>query len=428
MTAEADRAVDHLFRHYAGQMVAALARAVGADRIDLAEEVVQDALVRALDVWRYRGVPDDPRGWLYRVAHHRALDLLRRDVTLRQKLPLLPPPAAFDASDASAGPPFADDELALVFLCCHPALTPDSRVALTLRIAGAFSVEEIGAALLTEPGAIAQRIVRAKRALREHGVDLALPGSGDALKRLDSVLVCLYLLFTEGYDAHAGDEAVREDLCFEAIRLGEALAAHPATDTPAVRALLALMYLQASRLRARCEDGELVLLDEQDRGRWDARLVAAGMRHLDASACGEELTSYHVEAAIAAAFASGDPDWPGILGLYDQLLALSPTPVVRLNRAVALGKVNGPDAALRELVPLLEFPAMRRYHLLPALLGRFYGESGRRAQAAEAYRAALRLPCNAAERRFIEGKLRALESAAAPFELRGGASPMEAAS
>jgi RNA polymerase sigma-70 factor (ECF subfamily) len=425
---EADRAIEHLFRRSAGQMVAALARVVGADRIDLAEEVVQDALIRALEVWRYRGVPDNAPGWLYRVARHRALDLLRRDVTLRQKLALLPPPDVFDAPDSGAGSPFADDELALIFLCCHPALTPDSRVALTLRIAGGFSVEEIGAALLTEPGAIAQRIVRAKRVLREHGADLTLPDPGAALERLDSVLVCLYLLFTEGYDAHGGDEAVHENLCFEAIRLAELLAAHRRTDSPALRALLALMYLQASRLRARCEDGELVLLDDQDRNRWDPALVAAGMRHLDAAARGEELTTYHVEAAIAAEFAAGDADWRSILGLYDQLLALSPTPVVRMNRAVALGKVQGPDAALVELVALLEYPAMRRYHLLPALLGQFYAESGQQTEAIEAYRAALRLPCNAAERRFIEGRMRALRSADAAPERSRGAGPKEAAS
>ncbi|MGH7540080.1 MAG: RNA polymerase sigma factor [Gemmatimonadota bacterium] len=425
---DVDRALDHLFRRCAGQMVAALARVVGADRIDLAEEVVQDALVRALEVWRYRGVPDNPRGWLYRVAYHRALDLLRRDTTLREKLALLPPPDAFDSPGATNESPLADDELALIFLCCHPVLPPDTRVALTLKVAGGFSVQEIGAALLTGPGAIAQRIARAKRALRDRGVDLAMPRSGEAMERLDSVLVCLYLLFTEGHNAHGGDEAVREDLCFEAIRLGELLAAHPATDRPAVHALLALMYLQASRLRARCEDGDLILLDEQDRGRWDERLASAGMRHLDVSARGDELTTYHVEAAIAAEFASGDADWTRVLRLYDPLLALSPTPVVRMNRAVALGKVEGPKAALPELVQLLEFPAMRRYHLLPALLGEFYREAGLRVKAGDAYRAALRLRCNAAERRLIEGRLRALQSADAPFERTGSARREEAAS
>lgn len=408
MNREADRTIDHLFRRSAGEMVAALARVVGSDRLDVAEEVVQDALAKALEVWRYRGVPDNPRGWLYRVARNRAIDRLRRDATLREKLDQLPPANAFDAPAGIDGGPVADDELALIFLCCHPELTPDSRIALTLKVAGGFSVEEIGAGLLTQSSTIAQRIVRAKRTLRECGADLTLPAGTEVLERLDSVLVCLYLLFSEGYGAHAGEEVVREDLCFEAIRLGAVLAAYPATDSPPVRALLALMCLQASRLGARSEKGRLIPLEEQDRSRWDEGLVAAGLRHLDASARGETLTTYHVEAAIAAQFVAGDPDWPRILELYDQLIALSPTPVVRMNRAVAIGRVDGPAAALRELKQLREFPAMRRYYLLPALIGEFLGALGRSTEAAEAYREAIRLSRNDVEGRFLEAKLRDL--------------------
>lgn len=407
MTRDTDLAVDHLFRRSAGQIVAALTAVVGPDRLDLAEEVVQDAMVRALEVWRYRGVPDNPRGWLYRVAVNRARDLVRRDAVLSDKLARVAP---FDFANAPDLDPFADHELSLIFLCCHPVLAPGARVALTLKVAGGFSVDEIAAALLSSPATIAQRIVRAKRTLRDGDVDLTLPDAASAMDRLDSVLLCLYLIFTEGYSAHGGDEPVREDLCFEAIRLGELLTAHPPADTPALHALLALMYLQASRLSARCRDGDLVLLEQQDRSRWDPRLAAAGMRHLDLSARGDALTAWHVEAAIAAQFVAGNLDWPAILALYDQLHRLAPSPVVRMNRAVAIGRVHGPNAALDELLPLADTPELSGSHLVHALAAAFLADAGRMAEARAAYRVALSRPCNAAERRFIEAELRRLES------------------
>ena len=402
-----DTRVDHLFRRSAGQIVAALTAVVGPDRLDLAEEVVQDALVRALEVWRYRGVPDNPRGWLYRVAVNRARDLVRRDAVLADKLARIAP---LDSAEAPELDPFADQELSLIFLCCHPVLSPGARVALTLKVAGGFSVDEIAAALLSTPASIAQRIVRAKRTLRDGDVDLTLPDAASAMDRLDSVLLCLYLIFTEGYSAHGGDDAVREDLCFEAIRLGELLARHRPADTPALHALLALMYLQASRLSARCHDGDLVLLEQQDRSRWDPRLVAAGMRHLDLSARGDALTAWHVEAAIAAQFVAGTLDWPAILALYDQLHTLAPSPVVRMNRAVAIGSVHGPNAALDELLPLADTPELSGSHLVHALAGAFLARAGQATAAREAYTAALRRPCNAAERRFIETELRRLQA------------------
>jgi RNA polymerase sigma-70 factor (ECF subfamily) len=365
-------------------------------------------MVRALVVWRYRGVPDNPRGWLYRVAVNRARDLVRRDAVLSGKLALLAP---IDSAHAPDLDPFADHELSLIFLCCHPVLAPGARVALTLKVAGGFSVDEIAAALLASPATIAQRIVRAKRALRDGDVDLTLPDAASAMDRLDSVLLCLYLIFTEGYSAHGGDEAVRADLCFEAIRLGELLTGHPPADTPTLHALLALMYLQASRLDARCHDGDLVLLEHQDRSRWDPRLAAAGMRHLDLSARGETLTPWHVEAVIAAEFLTVDLDWQRILAFYDQLHRLAPSPVVRMNRAVAVGKVHGPRAALDELLPLAS-AELAGSHLVHALAGAFHADIGETVLAREAYAAALSRPCNAAERRFIEAELRRLGSPA----------------
>lgn len=408
MNVAAPGVVERLYRRHAGQVVAALTRRLGAHHLALAEDAVQDAFTKAINLWRYQGAPANPRGWLYRVAYHRALDTLRRDEVWDSKI------AGRLAEDEAESPeplgdePLNDDELALVFLCCHPALSPDSRVALTLRVACGFDVREIGAALFADPTAVAQRIVRAKRTLRDREADLGLPAPEMLPARLDGVLTCLYLLFSEGFNAHTGDAAVRGELCNEAIRLGELLAAHPATRQPQVHALLALMYCQSSRLEARCRHGELIVLEAQDPHTWDGARIATGMRHLAASAAGDVITRYHVEAAIAAEFVSGAPDWPTVLRWYDQLQAIAPSPVVRLNRAVAIGKVAGARAALRELEPLREIPAMRRYYLLAALLGVYYGEIEDPARAAAAYRTALRLGGNEVERRLIESRLAAL--------------------
>lgn len=411
--------LDHLFRHAAGQMVSALTRVLGAHRVDLAEEVVQDAMVRALEVWRYQGVPANPRGWLYRVARNRAFDLLRRDTTLAAKLARLPAEADIAAAREHEDP-FADAELAMMFLCCHPALSLDARLALTLKLVGGFSVEEIAAAFLAELATIAQRIVRAKRTLAGIEDAVELPDVRVAGGRLDSVLEALYLLFNEGYDAHRGEALVRAELCGEAIRLTRRLAAEPRTALPHAHALLALMLFHAARLPARENDnGELVLLADQDRGRWDRALIREALHHLDCSAAGEWLTSWHVQAAIAAehvlAPSHEATSWSRVLAHYDQLHALEPTPVVALNRAIAVAQVHGARAGLDAALPLLQHPAMRRYYLLPATLAAFAEQTGDREQAAEYYRAALRLPCNDAERRFVERRLEWVE----PMSTRG---------
>ena len=416
-----DAELDHLFRHAAGQMVSALTRVLGAHRVDLAEEVVQDAMVKALEQWRFHGVPANPRGWLYRVARNRAMDLLRRDATLAAKLEQLP--ADLDVnSDEQGSDPFADDELAMIFLCCHPSLSLDARTALTLKLVGGFSVEEIAAAFLAEPATIAQRIVRAKRTLATVADLVELPDPTETGARLDSVLDALYLLFNEGYDAHTGDVLVRAELCGEAIRLMRLLVSEPRTGLPHAHALLALMLFQAARLPAReSDDGELVLLRDQDHSRWDRTLIHEAVHHLDRSAAGERLTSWHVQAAIAAEHALAPAydatNWRRVLALYDQLYAQEPTPVVALNRAIAMAHVHGAPAAMDAALPLLEQPAMRRYALLPATLAYFAEMLGDAAQAATHYRAALRLPCNAAEKRFLERRLASLEVEAARASL-----------
>ncbi len=342
--------VDHLFRQSAAQMVALLTRALGPDRLDLAEEVVQDALLRALETWPYRGVPDNPRGWLFRVARNRALDLLRRDAALSQKLEHLAGELNGSAPDAYRTDALADDELAMIFMCCHPALPREAQVALTLKTVCAFSVNEIAAASLAEPTTIAQRIVRAKRLIAERALALELPAEDELAERLEPVLEVLYLLFTEGHNAHEGEGLVRTELCNEAIRLNRQLAAHQRTTTPTVHALLSLMLLQASRLSARHDGaGSLLLLHQQDRARWDRELIGEGMRHLERAAEGDCITPYHVQAAIAACHATApsdeETDWPYILKLYDQLVALTHSPVVELNRAVALRACTVPSQA-----------------------------------------------------------------------------------
>lgn len=401
--------LDHLFRHATAQVVAALARALGQDRLDIAEEATQDAAVKALEVWRYRGVPANPRGWLYRTARNRALDLLRREASYAGKLELLPP-----AEDAAPTALFDDAELALVFLCCHPRLSVDARLTLTLKLAGGFTVEEIAAAFLAEPATIAQRIVRAKRTLAGVADVVELTDANDVAQRLDSVLESLYLLFNEGYDAHGGETLVRAELCTEAIRLVRLIVGDPRTALPHAQALLALMMFQASRLPARLDaGGEMVLLRDQDRTLWDRAMLAEAWQYFEACARGDRLTTWHVQAAIAATHAAAPSydatDWPTLLRLYDQYHELEPTPVVALNRAIARAHVHGPQEGMADALPLLEHPAMRRYYLLPATLAAFAEQLGDTTAAASYYRAALRLPCNAVERRFLERRLALLQ-------------------
>ncbi len=311
--------LDDLFRRTSGQIVATLTRILGARNLALAEEVAQDALIKALQIWPLEGVPANPSAWLIQVAKHRAVDLLRREQWLADRAPML------SALDAVAQAPHQnarlrgepslpdDDQLAMMFLACHPILTREARVALTLKTVCGFGIAEIARALLSRDEAIAQRLVRAKRQLRDADVRFELDPH-EYLARLDSVLDAVYLLFNEGYGAHAGDDLIRRELCDEAIRLALVLVQHAATSTPAVHALLALMLLQAGRLPARVgASSDLLRLAEQDRTLWDRDMIARGLAHLNRSADGDTLTPYHVEAGIAATHATADSyattDW-----------------------------------------------------------------------------------------------------------------------
>lgn len=406
--------VDHLFRNRAGQMIAWLTRVFGPAHLELAEEVVQDALVKALQQWPFSGVPDNPAGWLFRVAKNGALDALRRESAFRGRADevaaeIVRSSEALDAGRPDAGDLLQDDELRMVFLCCHPALPPEARVALSLKTVGGFGVGEIARAFLVSDAAIAQRLVRAKRQLRDADVPFDLPAGHERAARLESVLEVIYLLFNEGYSAHAGDDLVRLDLCGEALRLARLVADAPQTSLPAAHALVALIAFQAARLPARVDGaGEMVLLEDQDRTLWDSRLVALGFTHLERSAAGPAISAYHIQAAIAAQHAGHAPHhtaWDVILSMYDDLAKLNPSPIIALNRAVALSKVAGPAAGLDAIALIEHEPTLANYYLLAAVKGRLLLEAGQREEAARWYRAALQKPCSEPERRFLLKRL-----------------------
>lgn len=407
--------VDHLFRHSAGQMVATLTRVFGSEHLALAEEVVQEALLSAMQQWSLGGIPENPQAWLFQVARNRALDTLRRDANLRGKEPAIVD--AFRERSAEDEPRFAhelrDDQLRMMLMCCHPAIPRESRIALTLKTVGGFSVAEIARAFLTKNETIAQRIVRAKRLIRDEHIPIEMPSRLALPQRLESLLEVLYLLFNEGYAAHAGEDLIRNDLCLEAIRLARQLVEHPATSMPEAHALLALMLLQSSRTPARVDaQGELVPLEEQDRSLWNQSMLAEGLRTFGRSASGERLTAYHVEAAIAACHAVAptfdDTDWTAIVEHYDQLFALKPTPVVALNRAVAIAMAKGPHAGIEALNEIAAHPSLREYTPLAITLGELHLRTGDRKRAAEFFTRALELPGTMAEKRFVLRKLATL--------------------
>ena len=404
---EIDGLVDHLFRHRAGQMVSTLTRIFGPENLPLAEEVVQEALMSALMQWTFHGVPENPAGWLFRVARNKALDQLRRQTALQKKEPEI----AAALSQVRIEDDSRDDTLSMMMMCCHPAIPEDARIALTLKTVGGFSVDEIAHAFLTQKSTIAQRLVRAKKLLRDESIAFEMPSRVEP-----SLLKVIYLIFNEGYSAHEGDALVRSDLTDEAIRLASLLVEWK-TGNPACHALLSLMLLQAARLPARLDaGGEIAILAEQDRSLWDQSMIARGMRHLDASTSGNELTTYHIEAAIAACHAVApsfeETDWSRIVSLYDTMLEISPSPVAELNRAVAIAMVDGPPAGIRAVDAIGGRDALRDYPLLYSTLGELWLRSGDRSRAAENFSRALELPSTLPEKRFL---LRKLQSCGVSF-------------
>lgn len=408
--------VADLFRHRYGRMVSGLVRVLGPDRLDLCEDVVQEALLRALRTWPVEGVPERPDAWVFRVARNLALDTLRRRaVAARAEAELQRWAAAEDSGPEPGGEDeeaIADDTLRMMFTCCHPAVPRETRVPLVLKTVGGFGVSEIAAALLQKEGTIAQRLTRAKARLVDLDVRFEVPATGELPSRLPLVLEVLYLMFNEGYRAHRGNELVRVDLVEDAVRLCALLLELPATTRPEVHALLALMLMLGARLPARTDAlGEILTLAEQDRSRWDRTWLGCGFREFHRSIGGDRLSTYHVEAAIAsihsAAPSYADTDWPAVLREYDRLVQLADTPIVRLNRAVALAKVEGPRRGLAELEGLLRAPSLSDYFLLPATMAHLHWQLGAHGEAAGALERALSLPCSEPERRLLARRLEA---------------------
>ncbi len=419
-TAETHRTIDAVWRIESPKLIAGLARIVRD--IGLAEELAQDALVAALEQWPESGVPDNPGAWLMATAKHRAIDVLRRTTTLERKYEELA--RDLEVSLDTAGPDLDaaldddeidDDLLRLMFTACHPVLSMEARVALTLRLLGGLTTDEIARAFLVQESTVAQRIVRAKRTLAEAHVPFEVPRGDELAARLSSVLEVIYLVFNEGYSATAGNDWMRPALCEDALRLGRVLAGLLPTE-PEVHGLVALMEIQASRSHARTgASGEPVLLLDQDRSRWDYVLIRRGLAALArAEELGGALGPYALQAAIAACHARArtpeKTDWVRIAALYDALAQLAPSPVVELNRAVAVGMAFGPAAGLEVVDALTSEPTLGNYHLLPAVRGDLLAKLGRSDEARAEFKRAASLTRNTRERTLLIARAEGLTS------------------
>jgi RNA polymerase sigma factor (sigma-70 family) len=409
--------VEHLFRHNYGRIVAVLVRLCGVDHLDRIEDAVHEAMLKALQQWPFSGIPSNPGGWLFQVARNLMLDGFRRDATFQNvQADLAAELHAPGNGDNSPGTgEFSDDLLGMMFACCHPLLTTESQMALTLRSLCGFSESEIARAFLSSPDAVHKRLVRARQVLRSERVAFDIPTAAVIDARRETILSIIYLIFNEGYGSHEGEDVIRRDLCEEAIYLGEVLARHPAGDVPEVHALLALMYFHAARFPARVDDhGNILLLQDQDRSLWDAHLIQAGIHQLDRSAAGDDLTEFHLQAGIAAlhclAASFEATDWSQILSLYDQLVERNPSPVIALNRAVAIARVHGPGAAIREAERAGTTSRMQEYYLLHAVLGELHSQAGNFPLAQTHWTQAFMLTHSPSERRLFQKKLGQLKA------------------
>jgi RNA polymerase sigma-70 factor (ECF subfamily) len=418
MSSDAASAVEAVYRSDWGRIVAALISLVGD--FDLAEECAQEAFTAAVDQWRVSGVPEFPRAWIIQTARHKAIDRIRRNLRFEEKLESYAVSGfvrTIEEPDYDSNE-IPDDRLRLIFTCCHPALAPESQVALTLRTLCGLETDEIARGFLVPPATMAQRLVRAKRKIRDAGIPYVVPETTDLAERLDAVLTVIYLVFNEGYAATRGGPLVRTDLCAEAIRLGRLLRSLTGPQPPAeLTALVALMLLHDARRDARSDEaGDLIVLEEQDRNRWNHAQIAEALPLVDA-ALRLGPTPFALQAAIAAAHCQAaraeDTDWPQIVRLYDLLERVQPSPIVSLNRAVAVAMVEGPQAGLALVETIAASSNLDNYHLLHAVRADMLRRTGSSVEAAKSYERALALVSNESERRFLERRLREVQPPAA---------------
>jgi RNA polymerase sigma-70 factor (ECF subfamily) len=411
---EVSGVVEHLFRHEGAKMVATLTRIFGIEHLNLAEDVVQEALARALQTWPFYGVPKNPSAWIMRASRNLALDVVRRRKVFQNKqaeiIRLMDRDGAALDEAIFSEDEISDDRLRLMFVCCHSAISAEAQVTLALKTLCGFSVAEIGHAFLTTEAAIAKRLTRAKQKIHQARIPFEIPTGRELEQRLDGVLQSLYLLFNEGYKASSGEHLVRAELCEEAIRLTELLVAHPAGDQPKAHALLALMLLNAARNPTRLDtEGNLLRLQEQHRTRWDKSMIARGMFHFAQSATGDELSEYHLQAGIAACHCAAkdykSTNWQQILLLYDRLIEFDQSPVVALNRAVAIANIDGPEAGLEAVRHVRDLSKLSSYYLLYAVMGEFEMQSGNLQTAAEQFRKSFELAETKSERAFLLKRL-----------------------
>ncbi|MEO5802544.1 MAG: sigma-70 family RNA polymerase sigma factor [Verrucomicrobiota bacterium] len=415
---EVSQVVEHLFRHESGKMVAILTRIFGIEHLTLAEDVVQEALARALQTWPFYGVPKNPSAWIMRASRNLALDVVRRQKVFRDKEPeiirLMERADSTPNAAVFADQEIADDRLRMMFVCCHPLVPADAQAALALNTLCGFSVTEVSRAFLATDAAMAKRLTRAKQKIREAKIPFEIPVGEELARRLDGVLQSLYLLFNEGYKASSGEKLVREDICEEAIRLTSLLAEHVAGNQPKTHALLTLMLLNAARLPTRVDvDGNLLRLQEQDRTRWNQAMIARGMFHFAQSAAGDEISEYHLQAGIAACHCAAknyeSTDWPQILALYDRLTRIDNSPVVALNRAVAIAQVHGPEAGVKAVDEISNRKSLDSYYLLYAVLGEFEARLNHFPTAIEHFGKAMELTEVKSEQSFLSKRLRDCE-------------------
>jgi RNA polymerase sigma factor (sigma-70 family) len=408
--------LNHLFRHESGKMVSVLTRIFGTHNIDLAEDVVQDTLLKALEQWRIGGIPNNPSGWLFTVARNRALDAIRREklrttfaadisYLLESEYTVIP-----TLQDLVTEAAIEDDQLRMMFVCCHSSIAKETQIALILKTLCGFSITEIAAAFIVSPDTIEKRLYRGKQMLKDRQIGFEMPSGTQIEARLDTVLQSLYLLFNEGYNSASHDTVIREDLVEEALRLSVLLSRHPLTAVPKVFALIALMSFHAGRFPARInESGDILALKDQDRSLWIQALIANGSHYLSLSATGGEVSTYHIEAAIASVHCMApsyqETDWQMIVELYDKLHHLTASPVAALNRAIALAELHGPAEGLKAIAAIPKLSRLEDYYLLPAAQGEFYLRSGDCANAREMFRKALTLTDSAREKSFLEKKI-----------------------